>query len=69
MSEPFALMRLLADRSLDPGLGIAGTVTVPIGSGNEGAFATALQADGKLVLVGESIDGTSDVVTAVRVHP
>ena len=39
--------------ALDPGFGQGGIVTTAIGSGHEGAYAVALQADGKLVAAQE----------------
>ena len=47
-----ALVRYLADGSLDGTFGSGGIVTTPIGSGQENAYALVQQADGKLVVAG-----------------
>jgi uncharacterized delta-60 repeat protein len=54
----FALARYTADGTLDPSFGSSGKVTTTIGL-NRFAFANtlALQADGKIVLAGEIING------------
>jgi uncharacterized delta-60 repeat protein len=53
----FALARYNADGSLDTSFGSGGKVTTAIGSGNDSAFALALQPDGKLVAAGDSFNG------------
>jgi uncharacterized delta-60 repeat protein len=59
----FALVRYTANGSLDSSFGTNGKVVTPIGSGDERAFAVALQPDGKIVAAGRSHDdatGTND---------
>jgi uncharacterized delta-60 repeat protein len=48
----FALARYRPDGSLDPSFGSGGKVRTSFGSGNADPTAAALQADGKIVLVG-----------------
>jgi uncharacterized delta-60 repeat protein len=53
--------RLNANGSADAGFGQAGTVGID-GGGNEYAYAVALQADGKIVVAGETSRGNDAVV-------
>ena len=41
-----------APGNLDPSFGIGGRVVTPIGNGDEGASAVAIQTDGKIVAAG-----------------
>ncbi len=50
-----ALARYSADGSLDDGFGSAGTVTGAVTAGNDTAFTVAVQADGRLIVAGESL--------------
>ena len=50
--EDFALARYNADGSLDASFGTGGKVTTVFASSDERAFGTALQSDGKIVVVG-----------------
>ncbi|RUT06030.1 hypothetical protein DSM106972_032360 [Dulcicalothrix desertica PCC 7102] len=52
--------------SLDSSFGTGGRVTAGFGSGT--AYATAIQADGKIVVVGEAYNGSSDFAIA-RYNP
>lgn len=66
------VMRLNADGTLDQALGTAedgsenGIVNISLGEGNDSARDVAIQADGKIVLVGDSIvaDGSTNIVVA-----
>jgi uncharacterized delta-60 repeat protein len=51
-SDEFALARYDADGSLDESFGSGGLVVTPVGFGGY-AFAAALQADGRIVVVGQ----------------
>lgn len=62
----FALVRYLADGSLDAMFGSGGTVTTPVGSGADQATSVALQADGKIVAAGFAIDGGSNDFALAR---
>ena len=58
----FILARFNADGSLDTGFGIEGKVTTDMGSGNfepEEALGVAIQADGRIVVVGHATIPTS----------
>ena len=48
-----------AGGSLDLSFGAGGKVTTPIGSGNDNAYAEAIQADGKIVVAGSSNNGSN----------
>jgi uncharacterized delta-60 repeat protein len=53
----FALVRLTPAGGLDTPFGVGGKVTTAIGSGADSARALVLQADGKIVLAGDSDNG------------
>jgi uncharacterized delta-60 repeat protein len=58
-TRDFALARYNADGSLDSSFGTDGTITTPIGSGNDIATALARQPNGKLVAAGFSDNGSN----------
>lgn len=64
--------RLLADGSLDTGFGNAndgtpdGFVNLSFGDGNDFARALALQADGKILVAGDRVNGNSSDITLAR---
>ncbi|PKK88115.1 MAG: hypothetical protein CVV64_20220, partial [Candidatus Wallbacteria bacterium HGW-Wallbacteria-1] len=60
----YGLARLNADGSLDTAFSVDGKVTAPIGS-DEGCGIT-LQQDGKIVVAGDTFDGTNGLVALVR---
>jgi uncharacterized delta-60 repeat protein len=51
--DRFGVARYSADGNLDPGFGVNGIVTTPIGSSHAIPRALALQPDGKVVVAGE----------------
>ena len=65
----FALLRYSADGTLDANFGTGGKVTTAIGSGKDGANAMALQPDGKIVVAGDSHNGTNTDFALVRYNP
>lgn len=58
--EDFAVVRYLPDGTLDSSFGSGGIVTTAIGSGNDAAYGVALHADGRIVVVGRSFNGSND---------
>ena len=64
--------RLLANGSLDAGFGNAndgtpdGIVNLSFGDGNDFARAVALQADGKILVAGDRVNGSSSDITLAR---
>lgn len=64
----FALARYNSDGSLDSSFGREGTVSTQLGR-VDAASDVALQADGKLVVVGQSFTGRSIDFAMVRYHP
>ncbi|HJP64878.1 MAG TPA: delta-60 repeat domain-containing protein, partial [Actinomycetota bacterium] len=50
--EDFALARYTRAGALDNTFGGTGTITTPIGSSDDVAFAVAIQSDGKIVAAG-----------------
>jgi uncharacterized delta-60 repeat protein len=55
----FAVVRYNANGSLDTSFGFGGKVTTPIGGGNDVANTVVLQADGRIVVAGESYNSVS----------
>ena len=64
--EDFAVVRYNADGSLDTGFSSDGKVTTAVGSGEDIAFAVAVQADGKIVAAGSSNNGSDEDFAVVR---
>ena len=63
----FALVRYETDGSLDTSFGINGIVTTSFSSGsNDGAFAIALQSDGKILLAGFTASGGDEDFALAR---
>jgi uncharacterized delta-60 repeat protein len=75
-STNMVVMRLNADGTLDQSFGTAddgtenGIVNISLGDGNDVARDLAVQADGKIVLVGDSVvaDGSTNIIVA-RLNP
>lgn len=71
-STNMVVMRLNADGTLDQGFGTAddgtenGIVNISLGDGNDIARDVAIQPDGKIVLVGDSVvaDGSTNIIVA-----
>jgi uncharacterized delta-60 repeat protein len=64
----FAVARYTSDGTLDASFGAGGTVTTKFGKVDE-AESVALQADGKLVVVGRSFNGRSVGLAMARYNP
>ena len=64
--DDFAIARYNTDGSLDTTFDSDGKVTTAIGSGNDYAYAIAIQSDGKIVAGGSSNNGTDDDFAIVR---
>jgi len=64
-NSDFALVRYNADGSMDSGFGTGGIVITPIGSGDDIAYAVAVQPDGKIVAAGSSRNSYNLQVFAV----
>ncbi len=62
----FAIVRYNTNGSLDNTFDSDGKVTTPIGSSNDEGAAIAIQADGKILVAGNSNNGSYDVFTVVR---
>ena len=71
--EDFAAVRLNPDGSLDTAFGTGGKVSVEVTAADQRDTprAAALQADGKIVIVGRTFDGTFSIfdIAAVRLNP
>jgi uncharacterized delta-60 repeat protein len=62
----FAVVRLTASGSLDTSFGASGVVTTPVGLSSSGAFAVAIQTNGKIVVGGYALIGASNAFAIVR---
>ncbi len=65
-NSDFALVRYSVTGTLDHDFGADGVVTTTIGSSNDTASSVALQSDNKIVIAGESWDGSRSVLAAAR---
>lgn len=54
----FLVVRYMPDGSLDATFGTGGKVSTPVGGNSDSALAVAIQGDGKIVVVGESLNDT-----------
>jgi hypothetical protein len=68
-ASDFGVVRYNADLSLDDGFGSSGALRVDFFGARDGAVDVALQPDGKLVAVGWTRNGASDVLAIVRIFP
>ena len=59
-------MRYNTDGTLDTSFDSDGKVTTAIGSGNDDACSVAIQSDGKIVVAGDSNNGSNDDFALVR---
>jgi uncharacterized delta-60 repeat protein len=62
----FALARYNTDGSLDTSFDTDGKVTTAIGSGHDEAYAIAIQSDGKIVVAGDSSNGSDNDFALAR---
>jgi len=62
----FALVRYNADGSLDSSFGNGGRVTTAIGTGHDYGRSVAVQTDGKILVTGESWNGSNYDIALVR---
>jgi uncharacterized delta-60 repeat protein len=65
----FGLARYNRNGSLDTSFGSGGKVTTSVGSGNSWINAVALQADGKIVGAGRTVEGSTPVFALARYNP
>ncbi len=65
----FALVRYNRDGSLDKSFNYDGTVTVPVGHGDDEALAVALLPDGRIVAAGYTDSGRDRDIALVRFNP
>ncbi len=59
---------IAADGDLDTAFGTGGKVTTAIGSSDDRGYSVALQSDGKVVVAGDSWNGSNNDVAVVRYH-
>ena len=62
----FALVRYNADGTLDTGFGSSGKVTTAIGSSVDLGYSVAVQGDGRIIVAGQSNNGSNDDFALVR---
>ncbi|MBN8706410.1 MAG: hypothetical protein J0L62_11095, partial [Bacteroidetes bacterium] len=65
----FALARYLSDGTLDVEFGTDGKVTTDFAEGGDYAYASQIQPDGKIVVVGESQNGSDWLFAVARYLP
>ena len=58
-NNDFALVRYNADGSLDTSFGTGGKVTTPIGMSSDRGYSVTIQPDGKIVVAGQSWNGSN----------
>jgi uncharacterized delta-60 repeat protein len=63
--EDFAVVRYNTDGTLDTSFGTGGKVVTPIGSADDRAHGVTVQPDGKILVVGETDNGTNLDVAVV----
>ena len=68
-NEDFAIVRYNSNGSLDTGFGSGGKVTTQIGSSDDGGSSAAVQSDGKILVAGDSFNGTNYDFAIVRYWP
>jgi uncharacterized delta-60 repeat protein len=66
--DSFAVCRLNSNGTLDTGFGSGGTVNFTISGQLGNAHALTLQSDGKIILVGETDNGSDDDIAVVRLN-
>ncbi len=62
----FAIARFNANGSLDGSFGVGGKLTTALGSSQYAGFSMSLQADGKILMAGDSLSGDQDRFSLVR---
>jgi uncharacterized delta-60 repeat protein len=62
----FALLRYQANGALDSTFGVGGKVATAVGTGDDSAYAVAVQSDGKLVVGGEASNGVDSDFALLR---
>ncbi len=62
----FAVARYLPDGTLDPDFGSGGVVTSDFAGSTDYGHAVAIQADGRMIVVGEAISGTQKTFALIR---
>ena len=65
----FGLARYNADGSLDTGFGTGGTTSVDISAGDDVGYSVTVQADGKIVMSGNSANGADKDFALIRLNP
>jgi uncharacterized delta-60 repeat protein len=64
----FSLLRLDADGNLDTSFNGTGTLVLPVGGGVDRGYSVTQQSDGKILMVGESFDGSVNYASVVRLN-
>lgn len=65
-TNDFAVARYTASGALDPTFGNGGFVLTPIGSGSDLGHSVVVQSDGKIVVAGQSSNGSNEEIALVR---
>ncbi len=67
-NHDFSLIRLNADGSLDGSFAAGGKLLMPVGSSNDFAYSVTLQPDGKIVVAGDSRNGSDNDFSLIRLN-
>jgi uncharacterized delta-60 repeat protein len=67
-NDDFSLIRLNANGSLDASFDGDGKAIIPVGTGSDAAYAITLQADGKILVAGESVNGGNTDFSLIRLN-
>ena len=67
-TDDFAVLRCLADGTPDTGFGVNGVITSSFGSSTDVLNAVVVQPDGKIVVGGQSYNGSKYVFAMVTLH-
>lgn len=67
-NNDYAVIRLNTNGSFDSTFDFDGKTTIAIGTGNDEAFSEAIQSDGKIVVVGQTNNGSNYDIGTIRLN-
>lgn len=67
-NNDFVVIRLNTDGTFDTTFDFDGKATIAIGTGNDEAFSAKIQSDGKIVVVGQTNNGTNYDFATIRLN-
>lgn len=69
VNTDFAVVRYNSNGTLDASFDADGIITTPIGTGSEFARSVALSPNGKIVVTGQTFNGTNNDIAVARYNP